>query len=53
MDLSPPVLAAMESVKDCYSDATHYFFSVLRLKSSFLSILMQRAGAIQGLIPYA
>ena len=26
MDLPPPVLAAMQSVKDSYSDATHYFF---------------------------
>ena len=53
-DLSPPVLAAMQSVKDCYSDATHYFFQHPEIEV-FLAQHFDRSvlELFRGLIPYA
>ena len=53
-DLPSPVLAAMQSVKDSYSDATHYFFQrpeiEVFLAQHFDCSVLE---LFRGLIPYA
>ena len=53
-DLSPPVLMAMQSVKDCFSDATHRFVQQPEIEN-FLARHFDRGvlDLFRGLIPYA
>lgn len=53
-DLSPPVLQAMQSVKDCFSDATHHLVQRPEIES-FLVHYFDRGvlNLFRSLIPYA
>ena len=53
-DLSPPVLLAMQSVKDCFSDATHHLVQRPEIES-FISEHFDRSilDLFRGFIPYA